>query len=315
MAYLGMDIGGTKCALVRADSPTAPVKKIKFPTERTPQATLERLFREAEQLRPFDAVGISCGGPLDEKAGLILSPPNLPGWDRIPIVELVQARLHVPAFLCNDANACALAEWQHGAGRGTRSMAFLTFGTGLGAGLILDGRLYRGARGMAGEVGHVRMTPHGPVGYGKAGSFEGYCSGAGIAALARTYAARAIARGEAVAFTDGSAASLAAVTAKDVADAARSGDATARRVFRKSAEKLGEGLAILVDVLAPEAIVIGSIYARCEDLLADGARRALRREAIGISADAVRILPAALGESIGDVAALTVAEMGFKGNV
>ena len=114
-----------------------------------------------------------------------MCPPNLPDWDNVPLVEMTEKRLGIKTILQNDANACAVAEWKFGAGRGTRNMVFLTFGTGMGAGLILDGRLYSGTNDMAGEVGHIRLAPKGPLGYGKKGSFEGFCSGGGIADLAK----------------------------------------------------------------------------------------------------------------------------------
>jgi glucokinase len=154
-----------------------------------PEGVLKRLEQESRHLAEkggtVSGIGISCGGPLDSKRGLILSPPNLPGWDNIPITEYFSSRFHVPVFLQNDANACALAEWRYGAGKGLDDMVFLTFGTGIGAGLILNGKLYEGKQSMAGEAGHWRMASFGPIGYGKAGSFEGFCSGGGIAQLAR----------------------------------------------------------------------------------------------------------------------------------
>lgn len=141
------------------------------------------------------SVGISCGGPLDPVRGIIQSPPNLPGWCDVPITEIVRAKTGVPVFLQNDANACALAEWRFGAGRGTQNMVFLTFGTGLGAGIIVNGGILNGASGMAGECGHVRLASDGPVGYGKAGSFEGFCSGGGLARQGREAAEKAILSG------------------------------------------------------------------------------------------------------------------------
>ena len=132
------------------------------------------------------ALGISCGGPLNSKTGRVLSPPNLFGWDDIPIVEMMEARYGIPTALQNDANACALAEWRFGAARGFENVIFCTFGTGMGAGLILNGRLYEGTTGMAGEIGHLRLSEHGPVGFGKEGSFEGFCSGGGIAQFAKS---------------------------------------------------------------------------------------------------------------------------------
>lgn len=130
--------------------------------------------------RELAGIGIVCGSPLDEQAGLVLAPPNLPGWTAVDVVTPFARRFGVRPALLNDADAGALAEWAWGAARGARNLVFLTVGTGLGAGLILNGRLFRGAAGLAGEVGHWRLAPVGPVGHGKAGSFEGFCAGSGI---------------------------------------------------------------------------------------------------------------------------------------
>ncbi len=193
---LGLDIGGTKCAVVigRLDENgrLEIMEKKVLPTDKPVYEMIGLLFSTAETLlSQYDGagslkgIGICCGGPLSSKDGKILSPPNLPGWDNIPIVELAEQQFGVKAFLQNDANACAVAEWKYGAGNGVNNMIFLTFGTGMGAGLILDGRLYTGISDLAGEVGHLRLSETGPVGFGKAGSFEGYCSGGGIAQLAQ----------------------------------------------------------------------------------------------------------------------------------
>lgn len=340
----GLDIGGTKCAvslgMLREDG-VSPLARVSFPTPRTPDAalaqlgdTLAQLLAEhasaavepgaeesagvAASVAALAAIGISCGGPLDSSRGLVLSPPNLPGWDGIDAVGPFRSRFGVPVSLQNDANACALAEWKWGAGAGCRHMVFLTFGTGMGAGLILNGRLYAGANDMAGEIGHMRMEPDGPVGYGKAGSFEGFCSGGGIAKLAATLAERRLrelasgeAGGEAPAFCR-SADELPLVTAQKVGEAAKAGDSLALEVFRIVGEQLGRGLAVLVDVLNPERIVIGSIYGRQQKLLEPVAMEALRRESLAIALDACRIMPAGLGEQVGDYAALSVALLALE---
>ncbi len=286
--FLGLDIGGTKCAAVLGDADGTVLQKIKFDTTDY-EETLASLLSAAEALfcREVVAIGVSCGGPLSSKQGLILSPPNLPGWDRVPIVALLEAKFHRPAFLKNDADACAIAEWKWGNARGYDNAVFLTFGTGMGAGLILNGRPYSGACDMAGEVGHIRLYEGGHIGYGKAGSFEGYCSGGGIAQYGRG-------------------------SAKELAEAARNGDAEALAIFRKVGEDLGKGLAYLIDILNPEAIVIGSIYTRARDLLDESMYAVLRQEVLSYSLDAVKILPAGLGESIGDMAALSVAFSGYS---
>jgi len=315
MILIGWDIGGTKCAAVKAIKEGEEITltgKAAFPTAPTWRETLDRLIAESKALLnggQAAAVGISCGGPLDSSAGLVLSPPNLPGWDNVPVVQIASEALGAPAFLENDANACALAEWRCGAGKGVRSMAFLTFGTGLGAGLILDGRLWRGANGNAGELGHIRLSPFGPSGYGKPGSFEGFCSGGGIAQLAETVGRAYIQQGRGMPGYP-----VPGASAKDAAAAARAGDPCAREVFRICGEKLGEGLAFLVDILNPERIVIGSIFARCGDLLAGPMQQALQREALSASLGAVDIVPALLGESVGDMAAVCAADYGLAGH-
>ena len=274
-------------------------------------AVLDEFFVHIESLfstypkEQLKGIGISCGGPLDSKKGMIYSPPNLPGWDNVPIVEIFSKRFGVHVSIQNDANACALAEWLMGAGKGTQNMIFLTFGTGMGSGLILNGRLYAGTNDLGGEVGHIRLAKNGPVGFGKAGSFEGFCSGGGIAQLAETMVLEKLQKGEYIAFcpdTD----SAKKLTAKTVAEAAISGDPAALEIIRISAEYLGRGLAVLIDILNPECIVIGSIYSRNEMLFKPHVVRILAEEAIPSAVEVCRIKPALLGESIGDYAALCV---------
>jgi glucokinase len=237
---------------------------------------------------------------------MIYSPPNLPGWDNVPIVEIFSKKYGVPAAIQNDANACALAEWLMGAGKGTQNMIFLTFGTGMGSGLILNGRLYAGTNDLGGEVGHIRLAKNGPVGFGKAGSFEGFCSGGGIAQLAAKMVSEKLVKGENVAFCP-DIESAKNITAKAVAEAASSGDPVALEIIQVSAEYLGRGLSVLIDILNPECIVIGSIYARNEMLFKPHVDRILAEEAIPSAVEVCQIKPALLGESIGDFAALCVA--------
>ncbi len=303
--YLGIDIGGTKCALVLGDEKGNIVKKIRFETM-DKEKTIEKLISSAHEMGAFQAIGISCGGPLDSKKGVIMSPPNLVGWDNVPICEILNKEFSVPVYLCNDANACALAEWKFGAGRGSENMIFLTFGTGLGAGLILNGRLYSGTNDMAGEVGHIRLDSFGPVGYGKKGSFEGFCSGGGIAQLGRTLALEKLQMGKSTLYCR-SLSELEKVTAKSIAESALEGDETAKKVYEICARQLGRGLSVLIDILNPEKIVIGSIFQRSENLLREEMEKTLREESLSLSAEVCEILPAELGENLGDLAALSVA--------
>ncbi len=309
---IGVDIGGTKCAVVLGDEERI-VKKIRFATI-SYKETLENIIKAIEEIGEGDAIGISCGGPLDSARGVIMSPPNLPEWDDVHITEILSEHFGIPAYLCNDANACALAEWKYGAGKGTKNMVFLTFGTGLGAGLILDGKLYSGTNGNAGEVGHVRLEGFGPVGYGKAGSFEGFCSGSGIAQIGRMLATEKLQAGETLPYCK-RISELDCINAKVLADYAEKGDEVALRAYALSSEMLGRGLAMIIDILNPEAIVIGSVFARSEDLLRPQMEKVLAREALSVSSGVCRVVPASLGESIGDFAALSVAFEGAKNNL
>ena len=313
MYMLGFDIGGTKCAVVTAlwDGEQITLhRRDACPTDHTipPEEMIHRLIAMADAIltQTPDAIGISCGGPLNSSRGLVLGPPNLPGWDCVPIVSLIESHYGIRAKLQNDANAGAVAEWKFGAGRGCRNMVFLTFGTGLGAGLILDGRLYSGTNDNAGELGHIRLAEDGPMGFGKHGSFEGFCSGGGIAQLGYRKALEQSQRGICPAYyREGF--TLRDVTAKAIAEAARAGDETAIDVYRTCGRYLGKGLSLLIDLLNPEKIVIGSIFTRSADLLWPFAEEEIAREALSASAACCQVVPAALGEQIGDYAALAVA--------
>ena len=293
--FLGVDIGGTKTAVCLGTIDGKILDKIRFETT-TLTETISNIVEAGKKLiqdKTIKAVGISCGSPQDSKNGIIQEPPNLPGWVDVPIVKLMEDAFGVPAFLANDANACALAEWKYGAGQSTENMIFLTFGTGMGAGLILNGKLYAGTCGMAGEVGHMRLIPDGPEGYGKTGSFEGYCSGGGIVRLGQTLGYEY-------------------ATTKDICDAAKIGDERAKKIITESATRLGQGLAILIDLFNPQKIVIGSIFARAEDLFRPKMEEILKKECLGCNLQACSIVPAKLGEAIGDIAAISVGVIGWE---
>ena len=294
---IGIDIGGTKCALSAGacGERVEILHREEFPTAGLAwRQVLDEFAARIEGIRngrPELAgapIGISCGGPLDSKTGRILSPPNLPGWDDVPIVAYFADRFGVPVHLQNDANAGAYAEWRFGAGRGTRNMVFMTFGTGLGAGLVLDGRLYSGTNDNAGEIGHIRLAPTGPVGYNKAGSAEGFCSGAGIARLAKLRKGLDL-------------------STKEIFRRVRAGDLDCRAVFEESATHLATILAYTIDILNPEVIVLGGVYMRNADLFEPFLKPLVDREALPLARQACRIVPAALRENIGDYAALAVA--------
>lgn len=312
---IGFDIGGTKCAVCigqESEQGLRILDKRVIPTDHSvsPYVMIERMCALAEEMtQNMDCIGISCGGPLDSRRGIIQSPPNLPGWDNVEIVAYLEKRYGCKVYLQNDANACAVAEWKYGAGQGCRNMVFLTFGTGLGAGLILNGQLYAGTTDMAGECGHIRLSPFGPVGYGKAGSFEGFCSGNGIAQIGRMQALEKLQMGESVSYCPDMT-QLDQITAKKIAECAGEGQEDAIKVFDTCGKMLGQGMSILIDLLNPEKIVIGSIFQRSGHLLRGAMEQVIAEECLAAARNACQVVPALLEENIGDYAALAVAATG-----
>lgn len=300
---LGLDVGGTKTAAVAGLSDATVVERAEIAShpERGFEDMWGRILGLIEGLTAGrglpSAIGVSIGGPLDLQRELVCSPPNLPYWDEIPVPRLLRERFGVPSFMEHDARAGALAEWRFGAARGLSHVVFLTLGTGLGAGVIVGGRLLRGATGRAGEVGHWRMMARGPEAYGKPGSWEALSSGSGLPRLA---------------------AHLRAEGADDLRDAAailaraRAGDPFARYVVEESATWLGRGVAYLIDLLNPEMVVLGSLAVRSGDLLLPLVRRVVDEECLPDNAAACEIVPAGLGERLGDLAALSVAIEGRR---
>lgn len=322
---LGVDIGGTTTtvSVVASEGDETPevIGSRSFATERIdgragrdPTSVIAdagRALAEELGVRP-DACGISCGGPLDSTTGEILAPPNLPGWDRVPIGPALSEAFGAPSTLLNDADAGVLAEWWYGAARGTHSSVFLTFGSGFGAGIIANGTLVTGS-GEAGEIGHVRLADHGPVGFGKEGSVEGFCSGGGIAQTAQTLARELLQLGRPCAYC-GSPDDLPAVTAADAAAAARDGDPVAQRVFEITGHYLGRTCALLVDLLAPQRIVLGAIYGRSGDLLEAEFRRTLAAEAIPRLLSRCTVVAAELSDRIRYLAPYAVAAWHQRGD-
>ncbi|MBV9928708.1 MAG: ROK family protein [Acidobacteria bacterium] len=293
----GIDIGGTKIALAVADLEGRIIEQKRFPartSERGPHAIIEEALSEIERMlgsagSRLDAVGIGCGGPLDRARGLILSPPNLPGWDEFPVVQIVEERLGVPALLDNDANAAALGEHRHGAGRGYRHLVYITQSTGIGGGVIVRGELVHGVCDGAGEVGHMTVLPDGPVcGCGGRGCLEALCSGTGIARRAR----ERLAAGASSAL---SSLSSEEVTARAVAEAARAGDTLASEVWDEMIHYLAVGVGNLFNALAPEAIVIGGGVSEAGEQLFAPLRERVRERARMLPPEKINILQASLG--------------------
>jgi glucokinase len=308
-AIAAIDIGGTKIALGLAGLDGQPLIFRRFPTrvERGPHALVGEACDELERMAGetgarLVAVGIGCGGPLDRGRGLILSPPNLPGWDEFPIVRLVEERLSLPVLLDNDANAAALGEHEYGAGRGVRNLVYITISTGIGGGLIINDQLVHGVGDGAGEVGHMVVEPGGaPCGCGARGCLEALCSGTSIARRA----VERLARDERPSLLreEGGAANI---TAHSVAVAAQAGDPVAGEVWDETIRYLAAGLSNIIAALAPEAIILGGGVSTSGDQLLVPLRRRVRESVKIMPVEQVRILQASLGGDSGIHGALII---------
>ncbi len=311
---LGIDIGGTKCAVVlgrpngeilaRREEPTRPEQGPDRILERLVSAAADLLRDQGASAASLGGIGISCGGPIDSAAGLVHSPPNLPGWDAVPARKVFEDAFRgVPVRLENDANATALAEWLFGAGKGARNMVFVTIGTGIGGGLILDGRLYRGTNDLAGELGHQTILVNGPRCLcGKRGCLEAVASGPAIARLAQD--SLQYGRGRPLlAHVGGHAKDI---TARHVVEMAREGDDFSRRILDEAATYIGIGLANVIQILNPERIVLGTIAVHAGELILEPIRRAIAEYAWTRSADVCQVVSAALGDRAQDLAPLAL---------
>jgi glucokinase len=218
--------------------------------------------------------------------------PHLAAWGEAPLRQHLAEQFGLPVFVEHDGNAGALAEFYFGAGRGFHNIVFLTMGTGLGAGLILDGKVYRGTTDTAGELGHIRIAEDGPLCYGKPGSLEGYGSGTGMAKLARMMFPSL--------WND-------SATVADIYSAWKQGSPESQQVFERAGFYLGRGFAVIADLLNPERIILGGLGTRIRDAFLPSAERVFRQEALAQSSAACSIVPAQLGEAIGDIASLCAA--------
>lgn len=295
--FLGLDIGGTKSAAIVGDGEGQILHRIQWPSDvsRGPTAMIDELGAHAARLiqdhSQIAGIGVAIGGPLDAANGIILSPPNLPGWDRIPLKQILHDRFRVPVTIEHDAAACALAEYRWGAGRGKSRLIYLTCGTGFGAGIILDGKIYHGASGRSLEIGHARFREDGPDAFGKIGSVEAFCAGASLGKLATW---KIPGRWE----VPPSADELSALW--------RGGDPDAAQIIQINARAVGEVCANLGDLLRPDIIILGSLATHLGEPWIEMVRARFLAEALPDTAECP-IEPAALGARLQDLSALIVA--------
>jgi glucokinase len=304
---LALDIGGTKLAagVVDASGKTHSFLVERSRTELGSDAVLRDLFalgRRAVEASgvawaEVGAVGVGCGGPLDAARGILLAPPHLPGWRDVPVGRLAEEEFDRTVVLENDATAAAAGEHRYGAGVGTRNMVYLTISTGVGGGVVIDGRLYRGAMGNGGELGHVTIDWHGRHcrGCGRRGCLEAYVSGTSISE-------RAVEEMD----PDSSLAVLPRPSAEDVAAAARAGDRFAGKLWDETVEALACGLTSIVNLFEPELVVLGGGVTRSGPQLLDPVRRVVRERAMAPAGSAAGIVAAALGDRVGVVGAAAI---------
>lgn len=302
-SILGFDIGGTKIAVVLGTFEGEILDFREFPTPSAEpfEVAFDLMTNAARDLLAsssqagFDSpslVSAAVGGPLDIEKGIIYSPPHLPTWTGVHLKERLKDFFQLPVFVEHDGNACALAEFYFGGGRGAKNVIYLTLGTGLGAGIILNGKIYRGSTGLAGEVGHIRMAEDGPVEHGKAGSWEGFCSASGMIKLAQL-------RFPGFWQPD--------IKPRQIMEQALAGEPNARMLINEMGYWLGKGLAVLVDVLNPEIIIAGTLGVVLGDMLLEPARQMVKKEALPQTAQACQIIPAQLGGALGKISSLSAA--------
>jgi len=309
MSVLGIDIGGTKLAagvvdadgkmLERSEVPTLAHEGLEPVLERIVGLGRDLLARAAAQKEPVQRIGIGCAGPVDLAAGKVFNPPNLPGWNEVSLVRHIESALGLPAVLENDANAAALGEFRYGAGKGARSLVYFTVSTGIGGGIILDGKVWHGLKDAAGEVGHMTVCPDGPVcGCENRGCLEAMASGPSIARRAREM----VASGRPTRLRE-----IPKPTSADVVRLAQAGDVVAREIWDEAVRYLGIGVAATITILAPERVVLGGGVTRAGDFLFEPLRAEVRRRVKLVPVESVLILPAALGPDVGILGAAAIA--------
>ncbi len=308
---VGVDLGGTKIYTALAGSGGRILSEIKVPTGAAEgeeavigriAETVRSVLESAAVVKP-EALGIGSPGPLDHEAGVVYNSPNL-GWREVPLKKKLEGILGVPVLVDNDANLAALGEYLFGAGRGSRNMVYVTVSTGVGGGLVLEGRIFRGSGGGAGELGHMVLEPGGPLcGCGRRGCLEALASGTAMAARARELAAKG--RGRAILGEAGGSAGE--ITALSVSRAAAAGDAEAVGIISTAGAYLGMGLANVVNLINPDRLVLGGGALEAGGLLWQAMERELAARVLKPSLEQATVVRAGLGGRSGLMGAVAMA--------
>lgn len=306
---IGVDVGGTniKIALVDREGaisysnsiPTRAELGYEYTISAMKQAITDLMAATNTDKNNIEGIGFGFPGQIDYKNGIVKNAPNIPGWVEVPIAEAMEKEFGIPTRVDNDVRCAALGELNFGAGKGCENLICITVGTGIGSGLVINGKLVRGASNAAGELGHIKLnTTGGPLcGCGDFGCLEAYASGPSIVAMAEEY----IKGGKSTKFRE--LAEDGEITPYIVSQAAAQGDGVAKRIFTIMGEYIGVGLASVVNLLNPEKIIIGGGVADAGDILFNPIRETIAKRAMPIQASAVEIVPAGLGNSAGVIGA------------
>lgn len=303
--FIAVDIGGTQIRAACYRASTQEMVELKRTTTRHPtESALERLIALIRSVWPKEgavlSVGVAAPGPIDPYKGIIFEAPNIPGWVNLPLRAELESVFPAPFALGNDANLAGMGEWKFGAGRGYNDIIYLTISTGIGGGVICDGRLLQGARGLAGEMGHITIIPDGPLcGCGQRGHLEALASGPAIAA----WVEQEICQGVPSSLPTG-----VVITAKMVGEAAANGDELARAAIARAGTYLGRAIADFTHIFNPALIILGGGVSRTGPLLLEPLQAALREHVISPSyVDDLALATAALGDEAGLTGALALA--------
>jgi len=303
LPVLAIDLGGSKIIIAIISDKGEMIAREYCPTlaDEGPPAVIDRMLSAIDHLlslrnidsSQLNSISIAAAGVIDMEKGIVTSSPSLPGWIDIPLRGIVDEKYKVNTFLINDASAAVLGEHHFGAGKGANNLIYLTVSTGIGGGIIINGRLYFGSSGGAGEIGHTTVDVNGPrCNCGNIGCLEALASGTAVAREAM----RRISQGEKSSLTEMVEGKIESITAEKVSLAAQDGDSLALEVISKAASYLGAGTANLVNIFNPEIIIVGGGMAKMGDLLLDPVRQVVKERAFRLLAQAVRVVPAQLGD-------------------
>ncbi len=311
---IGIDVGGTNVKIALVDDrgkiiysnsvPTRAEMGYEYTVNNIKQAIYDLMKETKLTTKDIEGIGFGFPGQVDYKAGIVRNAPNIPGWVEVPIAKLIEDEFKIPTRVDNDVRCAALGELNYGAGKGCENLICITVGTGIGSGLIINGKLVRGATNAAGEIGHIKLQIHdGPIcGCGDTGCLEAFASGPSIVAMAEDY----IRGGKSTKFRE--MASGGEISPYIVCEAAKAGDPVAKRIFTIMGEYIGIGLASVVNLLNPEKIIVGGGVADAGDLLLDPLRETLKKRAMKIAGAAVEVVPAQLGNTAGVIGASLLIE-------